>query len=279
MSLPFFQIDSFTSEAFSGNPAAVILLDKQRSNEWLQLVAMENNLSETAFVLPSTNAQTWPLRWFTPTIEVDLCGHATLAAAHALWESETVPCDQPILFETRSGPLTVKKLGNHIQMDFPITPVTKTAAPKGLIESLQINGQRPSITEVLKSAFDYMVVVHDEATVRNLTVDFRQLAQVDARGAIVTAIADPTSDYDFVSRFFGPAAGVDEDPVTGSAHCALIDYFSQKRKRNQLTGYQASARGGIVEVEKRDDRAILSGEAVTVIRGQLFTPPRPDFAA
>ena len=269
MSLPFFQIDSFTSEAFSGNPAAVVLLDKKRSHAWLQSVAMENNLSETAFVLPKTG-EAWPLRWFTPTIEVDLCGHATLAAAHALWESATITIDQPITFETRSGPLTIKKNGRQIQMDFPITPVANAAAPEGLIESLQINGQPPSITEVLKSAFDYIVVVKNEFTVRNMTVDFRQLSQVDARGTIVTASADPTSDYDFVSRFFGPAAGVDEDPVTGSAHCALIDYFSQKLNRNRLTGYQASARGGIVEVEKRDDRAILSGEAVTVIRGQLF---------
>lgn len=271
MSLPFYQIDSFTSEAFSGNPAAVVLLDKERSDTWLQSVAMENNLSETAFVLPSTAAQTWPLRWFTPTIEVDLCGHATLAAAHALWESETAPSDQPITFETRSGPLTIKKNGSQIQMDFPVTPVAKTDAPLGVIESMQINGQQPKFTEVLKSSFDYIVVVEDESTVRNMTVDFRQLSQVDARGAIVTAIADPTSDYDFVSRFFGPAAGVDEDPVTGSAHCALIDYFSQKLNRNQLIGYQASARGGIVEVEKRGDRAILSGEAITIISGQLLT--------
>ena len=270
MSLPFFQIDSFTSEAFSGNPAAVVLLDKKRPHAWLQSVAMENNLSETAFVLPKTG-EAWPLRWFTPTIEVDLCGHATLAAAHALWESETVSCDQLIIFETRSGPLTVKKQGSQIQMNFPITPVVQAKAPQGLIESLQINGQPPSVAEVLKSAFDYIVVVKDEFTVRNMTVDFRQLSQVDARGTIVTASADPTSDYDFVSRFFGPAAGVDEDPVTGSAHCALIDYFSKTQNRNQLIGYQASARGGIIEVEKRGDRAILSGKAVTIIRGELLT--------
>lgn len=271
MSLPFFQIDSFTSKAFSGNPAAVVLLDNERSDTWLQSVAMENNLSETAFVLPSTAAQTWRLRWFTPTTEVDLCGHATLAAAHALWESETAPSDQPITFETRSGPLTVKRQRSQIQMDFPVTPVSKVEAPQGLLKSLQINGRQPNVTDVLKSAFDFVVVVEDEATVRSLTVDFHQLSQVDARGAIVTAIADPTSDYDFVSRFFGPAAGVNEDPVTGSAHCALIDYFSQKLNRNRLIGYQASARGGIVEVEKRGDRAILSGEAITIIRGKLLT--------
>lgn len=270
MSLPFFQIDSFTSEPFSGNPAAVVLLDRVRSDNWLQSVAMENNLSETAFVLPKENG-TWPLRWFTPTIEVDLCGHATLAAAHALWDSKTVPSDQSIIFETRSGPLTTKKQGGQIQMDFPVTPVAKAVAPQGLIESLQIHDQPLDVIEVRKSSFDYIVVVKEEATVRNLAVDFRQLSQVDARGTIVTAIADPTSNYDFVSRFFGPAAGVDEDPVTGSAHCALIDYYSHMLNRNKLTGYQASARGGLVELEKAGDRAILSGQAVTVIRGQLLT--------
>lgn len=270
MSLPFFQIDSFTSEAFSGNPAAVVLLDKARSDDWLQAVATENNLSETAFVLPNDD-RNWKLRWFTPAIEVDLCGHATLAAAHALWESESVSSDRTIIFETRSGPLTIKKQGSQIRMDFPVTPVAKVEAPQGLLESLRIHEQPLDVIDVVKSAFDYIVVVKDEATVRNLQVDFRQLSQVDARGTIVTAIADPTSDYDFVSRFFGPAAGVDEDPVTGSAHCALVDYFSQKLNRNKLTGYQASARGGIVEVEKQGDRAILSGQAVTIIRGALVS--------
>lgn len=271
MSLPFFQIDAFSSAPFGGNPAAVVLLDEARPDDWLQSVAMENNLSETAFVLPMKSG-TFPLRWFTPTIEVDLCGHATLAAAHALWESETVAANQQIEFETRSGKLSVAKRDNQIQMDFPITPVTIAEPPAGLLTSFQTNGQPLNPVAVLKSAFDYIVVVDKESTVRNVVVDFRKLATIDARGVTVTAIADPTSAYDIVSRFFAPAAGVDEDPVTGSAHCALIDYWSQKLNHNKLTGFQASSRGGMVKIEKRADRAILTGEAVTVIRGEWRSP-------
>lgn len=269
MSLPFFQVDAFSSKPFGGNPAAVVLLDRERSDDWLQSVAMENNLSETAYVLPMKDGL-FSLRWFTPSIEVDLCGHATLAAAHALWESETVTGDQAITFQTRSGRLSVRKNNNQIQMNFPVTPLTPTEPPDGLLSSFQAAGQPLNATAVLMSAYDYIIVVKDEASVRSLTVDFRQLANIQVRGVAVTAGADLASAYDFVSRFFAPAAGVDEDPVTGSAHCALIDYWSRELNSNKLTGYQASARGGIVKIEKQEDRAILTGDAVTVIRGTLL---------
>lgn len=269
MSVSFFQIDAFTSKPFGGNPAAVVLLDTEHSDNWLQAVAMENNLSETAFVLPK-NDGTFPLRWFTPTTEVDLCGHATLAAAHALWESKSVATNEAIDFETRSGKLTVTKQGNQIQMNFPVTPVTPSDAPQGLLASFQVKDQPLNPIAVLRSTFDYMIVVDDESMVRNVAVDFRELKKTDARGVIVTASADSASDYDIVSRFFAPAAGVDEDPVTGSAHCALIDYWSRELDSNKLTGYQASDRGGLVTIEKQNDRAILIGEAVTVIRGELL---------
>ena len=208
---------------FAGNPAAVCLLERERESAWMQSVAAEMNLSETAFVRRLDSG--FELRWFTPGVEVDLCGHATLAAAHVMWQEETIPAGEPIAFSTRSGVLTATRAGELIEIDFPSTPPVESQAPEGLLEAL---GVQP--TFVGRTKFDYLVVVDGEQTLRSIRPDFRRLAQVATRGVIVTSLAD-NAQFDFVSRFFAPGCGVDEDPVTGSAHCAL-----------HLTGKRGSAR-------------------------------------
>jgi PhzF family phenazine biosynthesis protein len=255
------QIDAFTDRPFAGNPAAVCLLDDERDAAWMQAVAAEMNLSETAFVRPLDDG--FELRWFTPAIEVDLCGHATLAAAHALWSEGIVPRDQPIRFHTRSGVLTCTTDGKLIELDFPATPAHAAEPPAGLLEAL---GVTPTYTG--RSKFDKFVLVESEQVVRSLKPDFARLREVPMRGAIVTSpSADPR--FDFVSRFFAPAAGVNEDPVTGSAHCCLGPFWGERLGKTELTAYQASARGGVVRVRVNGDRVILGGQAVTVWRGEL----------
>ncbi|HVE73268.1 MAG TPA: PhzF family phenazine biosynthesis protein [Thermoanaerobaculia bacterium] len=253
-----YHIDAFTAQAFRGNPAAVCLLDAERGDDWMADVAAEMNLSETAFLLP--RGDDWSLRWFTPAVEVDLCGHATLASAHALWEERGL---QSVRFHTRSGVLTADRNGHTIELDFPATPAKPCAAPAGLLESLGV--QDPLF--VGRNAYDYMVEVESEEELRALAPDFARLRTIEARGVIVTA---PGRDYDFVSRWFGPQSGVDEDAVTGSAHCALAPYWATKLGRESMTAYQASKRGGVVRVRLAGDRVKLGGQAVTVFRGELL---------
>ena len=272
MPVPIYQVDAFTDTAFRGNPAAVCLLERGTSAEWMQHVAAEMNLSETAFLVPRGDpsagaGQGYDLRWFTPTVEVDLCGHATLASAHILWKTERLAPDASARFHTRSGLLTATRDGDLITLDFPATVPKPADAPLGLAEAL---GAEPQ--HVAQSRFDYLVEVEDEEIVRALEPDFRALGEIDVvRGVIVTA--QGTGGTDFVSRFFAPAVGVDEDPATGSAHCCLAPYWADKLGRNALNAYQASKRGGTLHVEVRGDRVLLGGHAVTVLRGELLTEP------
>jgi PhzF family phenazine biosynthesis protein len=231
----------------------------------MQRVAAEMNLSETAFLHPIGDG--YALRWFTPAVEVALCGHATLASAHALYETGHLRRDEPARFHTASGLLTVVRAdGDRLTMDFPATPPTPADdLPDGLPAAFSVE---PVWTG--RTRFDLFVEVADEGTVRGLTPDPAAVAALGARGIIVTAHADEGRPYDFVSRFFAPGSGIAEDPVTGSAHCALAPYWAERLGRDALTGFQASARGGLVDVRVRGDRVALTGRAVTVLRGELL---------
>jgi PhzF family phenazine biosynthesis protein len=257
------QVDSFTDKPFAGNPAGVCILEKSRDERWMRNVAREMNLAETAFLQPR-NDGAFDLRWFTPAVEVDLCGHATLASAHVLWETEQLSTDDPARFHTRSGLLTCKRRNAWIEMDFPATPPKAVDRPVGLFEALGVAGAR----FVGRSRFDAFVELEDEATLRAIRPDMGKLNRVEARGVIVTARAS-TKPYDFVSRFFAPQSGVDEDPVTGSAHCALAPYWHEKLRKDDMLAYQASPRGGTVRVVPQGDRVLLYGQAVTVLRCEL----------
>jgi len=254
------QVDAFTSQAFRGNPAAVCLLDGERDAQWMQNVATEMNLSATAFLLPTDAG--FSLRWFTPAIEVALCGHATLASAHALWEEQILDTGATARFHTKSGLLTAVRNSDWIELDFPATPEERSDAPEGLLESLGV--EHP--VYVGRNKFDYLVEVGSEDQVRALDPDHAQLRKIPARGVIVTS---RSQDYDFVSRFFAPGSGIDEDPVTGSAHCCLTPYWSARLGKTEMIAYQASSRGGIVRVRLAGDRVKLGGQAVTVLRGNL----------
>ncbi len=261
MSLPITIVDAFTDKPFSGNPAAVCVLEAERDRTWMQHVAREMNLSETAFVM--RRGDHWALRWFTPAVEVDLCGHATLATAHVLWSTDLAPPDLALAFRTRSGELHAKRESSRIWLDFPALPTAWADAPPMLLDAL---GARPRA--VGKYSFDYLVELESEAAVRDLAPDLAGLARVQARGVAVTAVAS-TPGFDFVSRWFGPQSGVPEDPVTGSAHCALAPYWAERLGKTRMLAYQASARGGIVEVEVTGERVMLGGKAVTVVVGAL----------
>ncbi len=262
MGLRLVQVDAFTDAPFAGNPAAVCVLDAPREASWMQNVAREMNLSETAFL--QREADGYHLRWFTPAVEIDLCGHATLASAHVLWEDGDLPPTSPARFHTRSGLLTATRRDEWIELDFPATPATPAAAPPGLVEAL---GVAPGW--VGKSRFDYLLEVDSEELVRRARPDLGGLGRVEARGIILTSRAAP-GRYDFVSRFFAPRVGVDEDPVTGSAHCVLAPYWTERLGARDLVGYQASVRGGVVRVRLVGDRVTLAGQAVTVLRGELL---------
>jgi len=266
MSLPIYTVDAFTDRLFAGNPAAVCLVDAAPvEHAWMQSVAREMNLSETAFLRSRPGGDGFDLRWFTPAVEVDLCGHATLASAHVLWEAGRLPAEQPARFHTRSGLLSASRNGDGtIQMDFPAKPSTPVEAPNGLAEAVGVQ-----LVSIFSNRMDYLVELVDERAVRDLRPDLRALKAVRARGVIVTARSDDAR-YDFVSRFFAPAVGVDEDPVTGSAHCCLAPFWAERLGKAKLVGYQASARGGVVGVEISGDRVLLSGNAVTVLRGTLL---------
>ncbi len=265
--IPIYHVDAFSERPFGGNPAAVCILDEERPADWMQSVAAEMNLSETAFIRRSvsTDADGFVLRWFTPTIEVDLCGHATLASAHVLWSEGLVAEREPIRFRTKSGVLTCRRSGDLVELDFPATPAVEAGPPPSLLEAL---GVQP--TFVGKSIFDKFLVVDSETVVRSLAPDFRALRAIAMRGVIVTS---PSSDprFDFISRYFAPGSGVDEDPVTGSAHCVLAPFWGDRLGKTSMTGYQASTRGGIVHVKVAGDRVILGGHAVMVLRGSLLT--------
>jgi PhzF family phenazine biosynthesis protein len=262
MSLPLFLVDAFTDRPFAGNPAAVCLLPAWRGEGWLQNVAREMHQSETAFLVQ--RADGFDLRWFTPTVEVELCGHATLASAHVVWQQNLVPSQKTIAFFTRSGRLTAAQKGAEIELDFPLRPEEPCPAPPRLAEALGVVPQY-----VGRTKFDYLVEVESEAVLRAASPDFKLLASLPVRGVILTCrSAEPR--FDFVSRFFAPACGIDEDPVTGSAHCCLGAFWSKRLEKNDLLGYQASARGGVVRVRLAGDRALLGGRAVTVMEGALL---------
>jgi len=303
MSTPIYQVDSFTNQPFGGNPAAVCLLPEPRDERWMQNVAREMNLSETAFLVP--RGSDYDLRWFTPSVEVDLCGHATLASAHILWETKTLPANQPARFHTKSGVLTCTRDGERIAMDFPAKVAIEATPPPELLRAL---GAGASFTG--NNKMDWLVEVDSEATVRALKPDLVLLKTIPVRGVIVTAraanestraatataratsgaskesnhatrsssdaarsaseLSRTNANYDFISRFFAPRAGVDEDPVTGSAHCCLAPYWGTKLERKELVGWQASARGGEVRMKWNGERVVLSGQAVTVLRGEFI---------
>ena len=259
---PFTQVDAFTDRPFGGNPAAVCLLPVARDAEWMQLVAAEMNLAETAFLIRRPDGFT--LRWFTPSCEVDLCGHATLASARVLWEDGQLAPNAVARFHTRSGVLTAERRDGTIWLDFPATPAASVPVPADLAEGLSA-----PLRFVGKSSYDYLVELESEASVRALDPDLGRLARLPARGVIVTAAsADPGRQ--FVSRFFAPAAGIPEDPVTGSAHCALGPFWGERLGVTELVGYQASRRGGTVRVRLAGERVHLGGQAVTVLRGDLL---------
>ncbi len=260
MTLTIYQIDAFTDRPFGGNPAAVCLLPEAADEKWMQAVAAEMNLSETAFLVVQEDG--FDLRWFTPTMEVDLCGHATLASAHMLWETGVLASGAEARFHTRSGLLTARQENGWIELDFPATPPVETDMPPGLEAALNVTAR-----SIGRSQFDYLIEVPDASTVRRMTPEFGALARFEARGFIVTALSDEPQ-YDFISRFFGPAAGVSEDPVTGSAHCTLAPFWAERLGKNTFTAYQASRRGGEVRVTLAGERVLLAGQAVTVFRGE-----------
>lgn len=261
MAQPIYQVDAFASGAFTGNPAAVCVLERERDRGWMQAVAAEMNLSETAFV--RADGDHWSLRWFTPATEVKLCGHATLASAHILYETGHLARAEMARFQTLSGLLTARREGDGITLDFPAQPPHRTAAPRGLAEALGADPQW-----VGSNGSDLLVELESADVVRSLQPDIHALRGMDVRGVIVTAVSDDPR-CDFVSRFFAPRVGVDEDPVTGSAHTALGPFWANRLERTALTGYQASPRGGFVGVRIRGDRVDLRGTALTVLRGEL----------
>jgi predicted PhzF superfamily epimerase YddE/YHI9 len=266
MTYTIIQVDAFTDTPFRGNPAAVCVLDGPADETWMQNVARALTLSETAFLYPAGDDPAeagFNLRWFTPAIEVDLCGHATLAAAHVLWERGHLPPDAPARFHTKSGLLAARRQGDWIELDFPAEPASLVDPPPALLEAL---GVEPSY--VGKNRMDYLVELASEEMVRHLRPDLSLLMTFPHRGVIVTSRAE--SAYDFVSRFFAPQAGIAEDPVTGSAHCCLGPYWQGRLGRAEMVAYQASARGGEIRVRIEGERVYLGGQAVSVMQGELL---------
>ncbi len=263
MGLKIIQVDAFTDKPFSGNPAAVCILSAPVDEHWMQNIAREMNLSETAFLYPQGDG--FNLRWFTPTVEVDLCGHATLASAHVLWEEKHLQRHEHARFHTRSGLLTAQCKDEWIELDFPSTPVESATAPAGLKEALGVSPKY-----IGRSKFDYLVEVDSERIVRELNPDFNTLAKIPIRGIMVTSLSS-SKGYDFVSRFFAPRSGVNEDPVTGSAHCCLAPFWKDRLQKDEFVAYQASPRGGVVRIRVKEERILLMGQAITVLRGELAT--------
>lgn len=261
MGFRIFQVDAFTDRPFSGNPAAVCVVTAHRDDGWMRDVAREMNLPETAFLRARPDG--FELRWFTPTVEVDLCGHATLASAHVLWEEGIVDRREKIRFFTLCGALSAELRDEYIELDFPREQDERTDAPAGLRDAIGA-----PLLYVGRNRFDYIVEVDSEETLRGLRPDLALLSRIPARGVIATAVSS-SPGYDFVSRFFAPRLGVDEDPVTGSAHCCLGPFWQRRLNKNSFIAYQASARGGVVRVRMEGGRVFLGGQAVTVLRGEL----------
>lgn len=257
-----FQVDAFTAAPFSGNPAAVCLLDGPRGERWMQRVAAEFNLSETAFVWGREDG--YDLRWFTPRFEVDLCGHATLASAHVLWEEGHLPPADQARFHTKSGLLTAERRESWIELDFPSEAATTASAPPGLFEALGLDR-----TSLGKNRFAYLIELESEEAVRSLRPEFGRLAEATSLGVMVTSEASGDA-YDFVSRYFLPSSGIDEDPVTGSAHCCLGPHWRDRLGKDEFLAFQASTRGGEIRVRVARDRVHLGGPAVTVLQGELL---------
>ena len=262
MRLTIYQVDAFTNQPFRGNPAAVCILPAARDDAWMRDIAREMNLSETAFLVPQGDG--YNLRWLTPTVEVDLCGHATLANAHVLWEAGFLAPEHTARFYTRSGLLTAERKDYWIEMDFPAEPDKPAPAPPELAQAL---GATPRYVGM--NRFDYLVELDSDELVRGLKPDFTRLGRISARGVIVSS-RSASPEYDFVSRFFAPQSGVNEDPVTGSAHCCLGPFWGARLGKNELIAYQASARGGVVRVCLAGPRVKLGGQAVTVVRMELL---------
>jgi PhzF family phenazine biosynthesis protein len=264
--MKFCTVDAFTNTLFKGNPAAVCVVDAFPSDDFMQSVATEVNLSETAFIVP-LNGNHFEIRWFTPKTEVNLCGHATLAAAHVLWDELAIVTTETIYFESKSGVLKAWRDEQGITLDFPATQVEEISTPDGLLEALGV-----SPVFVGRAGDDYLVELLTEDELVHLNPNIARLAEIDCRGIIITAEGAPDKDYDFVSRFFAPKVGVIEDPVTGSAHCKLATYWSYRLKKNEFNAYQASKRGGYIKVryEAEGERALLTGHAVTAFSGKFL---------
>lgn len=258
------QVDAFASTPFSGNPAAVCVLTEDRDAEWMQRVAAEMHVPNTAFVRRRPSDDGFDVRWFTSRVEIQLCGHATLASAHILWETGLLDASARADFHTASGLLTATQNHGWIEIDFPATPVTPADAPDDLVGAL---GVTP--TFVGRSRFDYVIEVDGEAAVRAVRPDLARLAAIPGRGVIVTSRSS-RDGADFVSRFFAPAVGIDEDAATGSAHCALGPFWSERLGKCSLVGHQLSDRGAVLKVDVRGDRVGVAGKAVTIVRGELL---------
>lgn len=259
--IKIFHVDAFTNKPFTGNPAAVCILPGPAHEEWMQNVAKEMNLSETAFLYRQDDG--FNLRWFTPAVEVSLCGHATLASAHILWEECYLKPEEDAQFHTKSGILKAFRNGEYIEMNFPAIFAKLTTPPSDLAKAL---GVKPK--HVSRTKFDYLIEVESEEVLRNIKPDFELLKAIPSGGIIVTSLAD-SKQYDFVSRYFAPREGINEDPVTGSAHCALAPYWQAKLNKSNFTAYQASSRGGVVRIKVNANRVFLSGQAVTISQGEL----------
>jgi PhzF family phenazine biosynthesis protein len=266
MNIPLFQVDSFSSEPFRGNPAGVCLLPCERGEEWMLNVAREMNLSETAFLYKLEDG--FSLRWFTPKVEVSLCGHATLAAAHILWETRQIKENEEARFYTKSGLLTAAKKGDWIELNFPSRAWEEAVLPEQVKLALGIEPKY-----VGRNVRTYLIEVDSENAVRTLKPDFDMLKKTAVKAVIVTSLAYGNG-YDFVSRFFAPGIGIEEDPVTGAAHCYLGPYWQRKLNKNEFIAYQASERGGYIKVRVEGERVFLSGNAVTVFSINLITDNR-----
>lgn len=270
-SLPIYQVDAFADTLFAGNPAAVVPLERWLPDAVLQAIAMENNLSETAFVvkLADADAADYHIRWFTPTLEVPLCGHATLATAYVLFKQLRIQADV-LRLQSQSGILTVKCVNDQIELDFPSQKISPENAPDGIVSALGA-GDPVECYRVQSRDTDLVMVYNDAATIRAMTPEMPALAKLSGHGVIVTAPSD-TEEFDMVSRYFAPAIGIEEDPVTGYMHCVVAPYWADKTGKAQVVGYQASRRGGVVDCRVEGDRVFLRGTAVLYLTGQIFVP-------
>ncbi|MEA5507884.1 PhzF family phenazine biosynthesis protein [Halotia wernerae UHCC 0503] len=264
MGLIITQVDAFTNTPFAGNPAAVCVLPTSQDDNWMQNVAQEMNLSETAFLVRQDDG--FNLRWFTPTVEVPLCGHATLASAHVLWSEGHLSSDEAARFFTKSGVLVAKQQGDWIELDFPVNRSQAIAAPSELSEALGI-----PCKSVFQNSLGYLVEVESEDLVRQMQPNFQQMKKLPVADVIVTSLTRPNYQYDFISRFFAPGLGINEDPVTGAAHCCLAPFWRDRLGKDEFLAYQASSRGGVVKLRYTGgDRVYLAGQAVIVMRGELI---------